>query len=149
MLDPLTALSLAGNVVQFIQFGCSLAATAHDVHTSNAGGSKENLEMEAVTSRLLQSVEDLESDHARAVSQTDVKTPTERRLLEISESCTMVANDILRRLQKLKLHVSPTVWNSVSRAFKCAWSRDELNDLTRRLRTYISELETTILISLK
>lgn len=50
MLDPLTALSLAGNVVQFVQFGCTLAAKAHEVYSFKSGTAEESLEMESVTS---------------------------------------------------------------------------------------------------
>lgn len=43
MLDPLTALSVAGNVVQFVHFGCHIAATAHDVYSVSSGTSEENV----------------------------------------------------------------------------------------------------------
>ena len=151
MLDPFTALSLAGNVVQFVQFGCHLAAKAHEIHSSTSGASEDGLEMEAVTARLLETVQDLDDQQIGrdALKLRDRDSPKERRLMEIADACRMIAADILRRLEVLKQHKPPSVWNSISQAFKCIWTEDELMALTRRLKAYISELDTAILVSLK
>lgn len=147
MLDPLTAIALAGNVVQFVQMGCQLVANTHEIYTSHAGALKEDLETEVVTTRILQSIEELENGRQQAGSYP--KTSTERRLVEIAEACTEIAKDILTRLEKLKLRESKSVWASVSKALRAVWTKDELNALTKRLKAYVSELDTTILISLK
>ena len=151
MLDPFTTLSLAGNVVQFVQFGCTLAAKAHDVYSSKSGAAEENLEMENVTSRLLGTVHDLEA-HLSSVSPSnfpDSISKSSRRLLEIADACKMIAQDILRRLEAMKTHQPPSVWNSVRQAVKIMWTKDELDALMRRLKAYISELDTAILVSMK
>ena len=151
MLDPFTALSLAGNVVQFVQFGCTLAAKAHDVYSSKSGALEENLEMENVTSRLLGTVHDLEA-HLSSVSPSrfpDSVSKSSRRLLEIADACKMIAQDILRRLESMKTNQPPSVWTSVRQAVKIMWTRDELDALMRRLKAYISELDTAILVSMK
>ena len=149
MLDPFTAVSLAGNIVQFVQFGCHLVARAHELHTSKSGASKEILEVETVTARLLETIEELENDYSRVSPDSVTKTSSERRLVEIAEACTMIAGDILNRLEGLKARKPRSIWNSISKAFKLAWTQDELNALTKRLKAYISELDTTILISMK
>ena len=151
MLDPLTALSLAGNVVQFVQFGCTLAAKAHEVYSSDSGTSEESLEMESVTSRLLGTVHDLESHLASVGSSTfpDTISKSSRRLLEIADACKMIAEDILRRLEAMKINQPPSVWNSVRSALRIMWTKDELDALMKRLKAYISELDTAILVSMK
>ncbi|CAD6570296.1 MAG: hypothetical protein ASARMPRED_003641 [Alectoria sarmentosa] len=151
MLDPLTALSLAGNVVQFVQFGCTLAAKAHEVYSSNSGTSEESLEMESVTSRLLGIVHDIESHLASVHPSTspDSISKSSRRLLEIADACKMIAEDILRRLEGMKIRQPPSVWTSVRQALKIMWTKDELDALMKRLKAYISELDTAILVSIK
>ena len=116
MLEPLTAISLAGNVVQFVQFGYNLVAKTHEIYTSRSGELKEDLETETVTTRILQSIEDLESSRKHAGSCSD--TFIERRLVEIAEACTEIAKDILRRLERLRFKESRTIWASISRALK-------------------------------
>lgn len=151
MLDPLTALSLAGNVVQFVQFGCTLAAKAHEVYLSKSGTSEETLEMESVTSRLLGTVYDLDVQLASVGSSTspDSMSRSSRRLLEIADACKMIAKDILHRLEAMKSRQPPSVWTSVRQTLKIMWTKDELDALMKRLKAYISELDTAILLSMK
>lgn len=131
MLDPLTAVASAGNVVQFVQFGCNLVARAYEVYTS--GTSTENLEMDTVVSRLLETVEELDNDRSRTDLDSSPKTSTERRLVEIAEASAMNARDILSRLEGMKIHQPRSVRSNVSKAFGCAWMKDELNSLTKRV----------------
>ena len=147
MLDPLSAISLAGNVVQFVQFSCTIVDKAHQLYRSKDGALPDTLETETVTKRLLQTIEELDDGCKKVASSP--KTSTESRLVEIAEACFLVANDMLARLNRLKLKEQQSLWASVSRAFKILWTEDELNSLARRLKAYISELDTTILISMK
>ncbi|MCJ1243135.1 hypothetical protein MMC30_000332 [Trapelia coarctata] len=153
MLDPFTALSLAGNVVQFVQFGSHLIAKAHDIHTSDSGVLEENLEMGVVTSRLLNMVVSLEQFQAMAntsgSNESEPRPREEKCLLEISEACKMLAGEILKRLEDLKVHGPPSAWTSVRKAFKAIWNKEELTALTKRFKAYISELDTVVLVSLK
>lgn len=98
MIDPLTALSLSGNVVHFVQFGCKLAARAYEVYSSKPGTSEENLEMEGVISRLVRTVHDLESRLASVGPSTfsDSISKPSLRLQEIADTCKMIGEDTLR-----------------------------------------------------
>lgn len=151
MLDPFTALSLAGNVVQFVQLACNLTAKAHDVYSSTSGVSEEDLEMETVTTRLLGTVQELDTHLNtvdRAISHAST-SKSSKRLSEIANACRMIAEDILRRLDAMKMREPPTVWRSVRQAFKIMWTKEELDALMKRLKAYIAELDTTILVSMK
>ena len=151
MIDPFTALSLAGNVVQFVQLGCKLTAEAHDVYTSVSGASEENIEMETVTTRLTGTVQELD-DHLEAVDRTTSfgsVSKSSKRLIEIANACRMIAADILSRLEAIKMRGPPSVWGSIRQAIKIMWTKEELDALIKRLKAYISELDTAILVSIK
>lgn len=51
MLDPFTALSLAGNIVQFVDFSSKLVNEASEIYRS--GSTKANDELETVTNDLI------------------------------------------------------------------------------------------------
>ena len=51
-MDPLTALSLAGTIVQFFDFGRTLITDARDLYTSSSGTLTANEELELVTANL-------------------------------------------------------------------------------------------------
>lgn len=151
MIDPFTALSLAGNVVQFVQLGCKLTAEAHDVYNSASGASEENMEVETVITRLLGTVRELE-DYLESVDRTTSRgsaSKSSKRLIEIAKACKMIAVDILDRLEAIKKRGPPSVWGSIRQAIKIMWTKEELDALMRRLKAYISELDTAILVSLK
>jgi len=48
-IDPLSALGLAANVVQFIEFTANLISKGHQIHRAADGSLVENLELEAIT----------------------------------------------------------------------------------------------------
>ena len=149
MLGPFTALSLAGNVVQFVQFGCQLAAKAHNIYSSTSSASEESLEIESVTTRLLGTVHELSSHLDSGEVKEDSISRSSKRLLEIAKACKMIAEDILHRLEAMKIREPPTVWRSLRQALKVMWTKEELDALMKRLKAYISELDTAILVSMK
>lgn len=51
-MDPLTAFSLAANVLQFVEFASNLLSAAYDVH--HAGASAPNLDLDLVVNDLCQ-----------------------------------------------------------------------------------------------
>lgn len=48
MLDPLTALSLTGNLIQFIDFSNKLVSKSREIYRAADGTLSENLETEIV-----------------------------------------------------------------------------------------------------
>ena len=48
MLDPMAALGLAGNIVQFVDFSIKLVGKVHEIHKSVDGALAENLDIEIV-----------------------------------------------------------------------------------------------------
>ena len=135
MLDSFTAWSLASNGVQLVQFGCTLAAKAQEVHLSNPGTSEETLEMETVTPRLLGTVHGIDNhlvfNGAFYFSRVDFKvistfTGDCRRLL-------MVAEDSLGRLDAMKTHQPSSIWAGVRQELNIMWTKDEVEALMKRV----------------
>lgn len=46
----------------------------------------------------------------------------------------MIAEDMLRRLEGMKIRQPPSVWTSARQALKIMWTKDELDALTKRLK---------------
>ena len=45
-MDPITALGIAGNVVQFIDFGLKAVSKAREIHSSSTGALRVNVDLE-------------------------------------------------------------------------------------------------------
>ncbi|KKA17644.1 hypothetical protein T310_8412 [Rasamsonia emersonii CBS 393.64] len=99
MLDPLTCLSLASNIVQFVSFTSDLISKSHQIYKSTTGTLIENTELEAITLNL-------ESISKGFVLQppkgTFNKFETDEALYNLSKDCQRASQDLLNGLHKLK-----------------------------------------------
>lgn len=50
-MDPVSALSIAAVVVQFVDFGAKTLSKSHELYRSSRGALNENIETEAATKR--------------------------------------------------------------------------------------------------
>ena len=53
-LDPLTAIGLIGNIVQFVDFGLKIVSKAREVRNSTTGALAENVDTERIATDLIQ-----------------------------------------------------------------------------------------------
>lgn len=144
-LDPGTALSVAGFVVQLIDFSLTIISKSKDLYNSNNGILKENSETESVTIRLkhmaqrLQNMNSNEYDHDSLVRQDRVR--------EICKDSLEASDELLRHLGELKV---PTwsehrKWKSFRQALKSVWSKQAVDQMAKRLEVLRAELNTYIL----
>ncbi len=52
MMDPITAVGAAGNIIQFLDFGLKLASKAQEIYKSNNSALSENNDMEVLAEGL-------------------------------------------------------------------------------------------------
>jgi len=73
----------------------------------------------------------------------------EESLQQLSKNCGEVAQELLHRLDKLKIGSRTSRWSSFRMALLSVWSEKDIEELSARLELYRKELDTTILISLR
>ena len=140
MLDPLTAISLSGSILQFVDFGGKIVSGSYEIYRSGKGALQENLEIENITkevNRLNVKILSFRTDyppspHLNALSQDDAS------LRELAQSCKLVADDLLDMLQQLKTRPSSThsrKWTSFRTAVasQTPWNKDKVLSLEKRL----------------
>lgn len=160
-MDPLTAIGLAGTIVQFVDFGSRLIREGCEV--SKSGASKLNEQAEAVTKDLL----DFSTKLQRSPRHDHTSGPpsdNEVAIRKLCLDCNKVAAELLARLNILKPKLTPPkdLPNSASRedkamrsrklkeyrkevqklgnslwlALMSVWSREELIEIEERLEKY-------------
>ena len=153
-MDPLTALSLAGTVIQFVDFGSKLLAGTYELYKSNTGDLEPNAELYLVTCDL----EDLivKFSHPLSLRTVSGVTRNEQRvghegIESICKDAIKVANELKERLESIRVQGPGkcTVWSSFAHAVKCAWSKDELEKLTRRLLYFRDAIDSRVLMSIR
>jgi hypothetical protein len=150
-MDPLTALSLAGNIVQFIEFGSKLLSQSRELYRSSRGSLAADHELHLVTSDLRALVLKLRND-ASSPRPSGFQPDAEETSSNFSKVCNeaiALAEEILSRLNGLKVTGKHRAWASFRQAIKAAWSEKEKDNLTKRLLTLKSALETRVLLSLR
>jgi hypothetical protein len=142
-MDPLTALSLAGNVVQFVDFGCQLLSHSRELYKSTWGSLAADEELHLVTADLRALILKLRSNTG------DGSQDASQEFRKICDEAVTLAEEILTRIDGLKVSGKHRAWKSFQQAIKSAWSQKETDGLIRRLSRLRQALETRILLSLR
>ena len=147
-MEALSALSLASNIVQFLEFGLRVLSKGNKIYRSIDGALDENLDLEIVTNDLL-------------VMQTKLKrTPLASNNMQLtsddveafnamSESCAGVAEKLLERLNMVKVQGRFRRWNSLRQALKVVWSKKDIENMKNTLQSFRSEMQIHLLVSLR
>jgi hypothetical protein len=142
-MDPSTALSLAGNVVQFVDFGCQLLSQSRELYRSTRGSLAADEELHLVTADLRALILKLRNTPSH---ESQDASPHFRK---ICDEAVTLAEEILTRIEGLRVNGKHRAWKSFQQAIKNAWSQRETDGLTRRLSRLIQGLETYMLHSLR
>ncbi|CZR66458.1 uncharacterized protein PAC_16359 [Phialocephala subalpina] len=153
-MDPFTALSLAGNVIQFVEFGTKLLAGTYELYKSNTGHLGTNAELYLVTCDLDDAIARFSQPRSTVPSSglARVEPIDGRESLEaICRGASKVAQDLKERLESIRVRGPGRyrVWDSFAHAVKCAWSADEIDNLTKRLSGFRDAITTRILVLIR
>lgn len=147
-MDPLSALSVASNVVQLVEFSAKLVSERQKIYKSAEGTVAENEEAETVTQDLNRLSDNLR--HSLKNSQTTASlSEDDQSLIDLCEKCQVVAGDLLERLNKVKVSGKHRKWKSAFQALKNVSSSKDLEQLAARLETYRSEITLHTVVSIR
>lgn len=95
-MDPITALSLAFNVITFVDFAWELVSGAVEIYQSPTGRTTENIHVENVIRDLQGASDDLSISNLGDSKEAE-------RLKQLALCCTKLAGELLDLLKKLSL----------------------------------------------
>jgi len=148
MPDPLTCIGLAGNIVQFLDFSIKIVAEGYQIYDSATGTAKINEDAEFVASDLVSITERL-GDSLKPPGIITVLNQNEQRLDDLSLKCAQIAQELIEKLEKLRIKGKKTFWKGLGKALRRAWSKDEIDRIQSRLENLREELETEVLVDIK
>ena len=139
-MDPLTALGLAGNIVQFVDFSSKLLCGAYEVYSSTSGA----------TADLDTVIKDLQAATRRlSPPSSKPRTDDEIALSSLVSNCRKLSEDIQKVLDKLQSKNPHQKWASLRVAWSSMRKREKLVSLETRLNRYRSEILVRISIMMK
>lgn len=148
-MDPLTALSLASNVIQVVDFSITLVSKGYEIYKSADGSLAENVDTEAVTNSLNMLTAKLRRPLKHGPNTTGIMSDDDQSLMSLCEKCTNIADDLLAKFDRVKVTGKYRKWKSARQALKSVTSKSDLEQLTSTLQTYRSEITLHITISLR
>jgi len=152
MLDPLTALGLAGNLIQVIQFSYDIVSEGNKLYHDASGVLTQNKSIEEVSSDLTDLSESLKTkqEEWRVAHGRTSLDPDELRLRNLCDRCVEVAYELQIQLNKLKAKEGRAKrLRSYKQAVIAVWRKDEVEELERRLARYQKEVDTRVLFSIR
>jgi hypothetical protein len=138
-MDPLTAISLAGTIVQFVDFTTKFVSKSTELYRSGSGVLAENANIEKTTADLKKLNHRLEQ--TAAAHEPDLQT--------LCQACGEVADQLLNALAKLRVTGQGQKWQSLRKALRSIWSKADITQLEQRLASFRSELNLRIVIGMR
>lgn len=139
-MDPITIISLLGNVIQFVEFSNDLVSKSVQLYQSSNGTLAELTDTMTATNHLL----GLNYKLKDAAAKTDDKA-----LKDLCISCESTADELLMALDKVRVKNKHRKWESIRKALLTVWSRDEIAELEQRLARLRDELNMHITADLR
>jgi len=146
-MDPFSAISLAGIIVQFVDFSSKVVAKSQQIHKSVNGALLGHDDIELLTKDLLNLHQGLLIP-LRPPGTTPGLSQEESELEILRQHRDDVAREILAALDSLKIRGEKTRWKSIRNALKSVWNANQLATLEARLAAFKHEINTRILVSL-
>ena len=139
-MEALAVIGLVGNIVQFVDFGSKLVAKSTELYHSYDGALAENVDIETTTKHLTVLIQKLKEDAITVGDGT---------LQKLSLACQKAATDLLVALDKVKVKNRQQKWESIRKALRSVWSKEEIRELEQRLAKFKEELNLHVVVQLR
>ncbi|KAL9135409.1 MAG: hypothetical protein Q9175_003398 [Cornicularia normoerica] len=146
MLDPFSALSLACNIIQIVDFSIKAAAKFREL--CRDGVSSENHELEDMAARLKGLQANLITINP-ATGESKALFGDEKDLQALAEKCCKTADDLTAELDTLKTSGPHKKRQAALTFFRSMRRKSVVEGIQRRLDGYRKVLDTRILINLR
>ena len=138
-MESLAAISLAGNVLQFLNFTGAAISKTRQIHASTSGTLKEHDDLEGIST-------DLKDLTSRLQTSTE---PVGSVLGQLCSSCSEVADELLKSLKYLGVKGKLRRSESFRKALKALWGKEKLRSLEERLAGFRQELILHVAVDLR
>lgn len=141
-MEPLSALSLAGNIVQFVQFSAKLVKKASEIRSS-ASGTTEELEDATIVSQSLQCM-------LQGMRMPTIPTSIhDKPLVDLAKGCSELCQELQGRVEHIKGKGVSSRTGSFGIAWRTLTRSGKLNLIEQRLDRYRSEILSHILFMIR
>jgi flagellar motility protein MotE (MotC chaperone) len=144
-MDPLTAIGLAGSIVQFVSFSHELVSLGKEIYKSSEG-TREHVELDTM-------IKDLSYIH-KSLLQSWAADPTRRseqenNIASLVTQCEPIYKELRRVLASLQVQGDHRKWKSFCKALKSVWKEDQINSLEKRLQRLQQQIDSHLIANIR
>lgn len=133
-MDPLSAIGLAGNIVQFVQFSCSLVSQTSAIYSSSTGQLQSHIELDVIAADLSRLCTNI---------RNGLSEQSDTQLGILASLCQKIADDLTAIVAKLKRNEGGNKkWQSFRQALKATINAKEVEQLSCRIEQLRSQMNT-------
>lgn len=144
MLEPLSALSPAAAIIQFVDFSSKILVTGYGTYRSVDGTTQEQVELQQLTHSLYKFQDQLGTPSKQSI-------PDQRILEELARKCSLLAGDLLRLLDALKVKEQGLLrtWDSFRKACRSVRKKGEIKRLEGLLDSISRQINSRLLYMIR
>ena len=140
-MDPVAALGLAGNIVQFVDFSCKVIHDSKSLYSSSTGASAGNDILESISSDIIDLNDALTAPSAPGAIPDSMR--------DLASKCKDVAVELLVTLDKIKVKGPHRKWKSFVQALRSIWGKEQIEELVKRMERLRSETQYRLQLMLR
>lgn len=141
MMDPVAALGLAGNIVQFVDFSCKIIRDTRSLYGSTTGATAENDIITAIASDLISLNNALTAPTASGAIPESVSS--------LASDCKDVATELLKTLDKIKVQAPHQKWKSFMQALRSVWKKEQVEIFVKGMERLRNETQYHLQLMLR
>lgn len=144
MLEPLSALSLAAAIIQFVDFSSKILVTGYETYRSANGTTQEQVDLQQLTHSLYKFQDQLGTPSKQ-------QTPDRKILEELARTCSSFAGDLLLLLDSLKVKEQGLLrtWDSFRKACRSVRKKGEIKRLEGLLDSISRQINSRLLYMIR
>jgi hypothetical protein len=145
-MDPISALGLASNIIQIVDFAARIISRSYEIYNSTDG----QLQDHAILDDAAQNLSELYADLQRSANiNTRKLDAADKQLLSLKKESEAITKELRKALDKARLKSGPQKWRSIFQALKSVWTEKEISRLATRLDSIRKQVDTALLVSLR
>lgn len=121
-MDPLSALGIAGNVIQFVDFATKLFKEGREVYCSGTAASQEARSLSNIAKELSTLNNSFTTDDLKSLGLRDV-----------ASQCSLIARDLLAAVDKLTVTKGNRLWISFVVALRSVLNERDIQKLWKQV----------------
>ena len=143
-MDPWTAVSVAANIIQFIDFSYKLVTGASDIFQSANGCLTQHEEVDIIAQSITRLHENIVI-LSKTLLDVNALSKHDQELLPLREHCLIIGNELKSHLGKLRGPGSRSKWSSVRAALLSLLREKKTKELEDRLAKLQRQVDSVLI----